>query len=362
MPVPVLSKYATSLESHVKESYLKKIEKIGIDPLSIPSEEFDPECLPLVEQPGSFSYLVLTTSHYRDTNDQFKNHKSLEAYNQVVSGFVASLRGKNIAGKHVVIAKVRHSQRMNDSLVKLWNIAESNGSIFSAHCVGCKAGLAESCLHVASVLFYIECWKRINGKPACTQVKCTWLLPTYVNQVSYAKAKDIDFTSPKRLKENLDQKIGCLEGCDQDQSRCSTASNTQVAPAHFSTDVSADEMENVCKKVNQCDTKAVALSLIDSYAEQFISKSRSVPVPSDLYETSNLDLEYPDLLRKCLDVQLNISNGQDWCLSLWCCLPHQSCTALPVIDSVYLLPPLVQSQHQGSQAWYQVRRLRCQSL
>ena len=34
---------------------------------------------------------------------------------------------------------------MNDPLVQLWVIAESNGSIFSAHCVGCKAGLAESC-------------------------------------------------------------------------------------------------------------------------------------------------------------------------------------------------------------------------
>ena len=193
MSVPVLSKYATSLESHVKERYLKKIENIGIDPLSIPSEEFDPECLPPVEQSDLFSYLVLTTSHY--TNDQFKNYKSLEAYNQVVSGVVASVRGKIVAGgKHVVIAKVRHSQRMNDSLVELWIIAGSDGSIFSAHCVGCKAGLAESCSHVASVLFYIECWTRINGKLACTQVKCTWLLPTYISQVSYAKAKDTDFT------------------------------------------------------------------------------------------------------------------------------------------------------------------------
>ena len=55
----------------------------------------------------------------------------------------------------MVIATLRHSQRMNDPLVQLWVIAESNGSIFSAHCVGCKAGLAESCSHVASVLFYI---------------------------------------------------------------------------------------------------------------------------------------------------------------------------------------------------------------
>ena len=50
---------------------------------------------------------------------------------------------------------------------------------------------------------------------------------TQEKKVSYAKAKDIDFTSAKRLKENLDKKIGgCLEGCDQDQSCSSTASST----------------------------------------------------------------------------------------------------------------------------------------
>ena len=71
MSVPVLSKYASSLESHVKLRYLQKIEKIDINPASIPSEEFDPECLPPIEQSDLFSFLVLETSYY--THDQFKN-------------------------------------------------------------------------------------------------------------------------------------------------------------------------------------------------------------------------------------------------------------------------------------------------
>ena len=116
----------------------------------------------------------------------------------MVSGFVTSVRGKIISGKHVVIAKVRHSQRMNDPLVNIWLISETGGTILSAHCLGCKAGLAESCSHIASVLFYIEAWVRIHGKLACTQVKCTWLLPTFVNEVPYARVKDIDFTSAKK--------------------------------------------------------------------------------------------------------------------------------------------------------------------
>ena len=102
--IPVVSEYGTALERHVKLRYLKKISVLGIDPFIIPCEEFDPECLPPIEQSDLFGYLVLQTSYY--TNDQFKNYRSLEAYNQVVSGFVASVGGRIISGKYVVAAKV----------------------------------------------------------------------------------------------------------------------------------------------------------------------------------------------------------------------------------------------------------------
>ena len=52
-------------------------------------------------------------------------------------------------------------------------------------------GLAGS--HIASVLFYLEAATRIHEKLACTQINCSWILPTYVNEVPYASAKDIDF-------------------------------------------------------------------------------------------------------------------------------------------------------------------------
>ena len=118
----------------------------------------------------------------------------------MVSGFVTSVQDKIIAGKHVVVRKVDHSQGMNDPLVNIWVITESDGTILAAHCLGCKAGLAESCSHIASVLFYIEAWICINGKLACTQVRCSWLLPTYVNEVSYKRVKDIDFSSSKKTQ------------------------------------------------------------------------------------------------------------------------------------------------------------------
>ena len=46
-----------------------------------------------------------------------KMKNDLDAYNQMVSGFIASVQGHIIANKFLVLAKVRHSQPMNDSLI-----------------------------------------------------------------------------------------------------------------------------------------------------------------------------------------------------------------------------------------------------
>ena len=144
------------------------------------------------------SYLVLTTSYY--TKEQFKAYKSLQAYNQMVSGFVTNVRGRVVKGNYVVLGSVRHSQRMSDALVSVWLITSIDGTILSSHCLGCKAGLSESCSHIASVLFYLEAYIRINDKLSCTQVKCSWLLPSYVKNVPYAKIADINLTSAKKMK------------------------------------------------------------------------------------------------------------------------------------------------------------------
>lgn len=94
--------------------------------------------------------------------------------------------------------------------MNIWIITEKNGAIISAHCLGCKAGLGKTCAHVASALFYIEAITRIQGKLACMQVRCTWVLPTYLNELPYARAKDIDFSSAQKLKTILDRKIESL--------------------------------------------------------------------------------------------------------------------------------------------------------
>ena len=49
----------------------------------------------------------------------------------MVSDFVASVQGKEIAGK-IVVARVRNSQRMSDLLVNIWIMAEECPSQLSS--------------------------------------------------------------------------------------------------------------------------------------------------------------------------------------------------------------------------------------
>ena len=99
---------AKELEPLVKQHYLEKISAIGIDPVLIEGKHFEADCLPPVESTDLLFYLVLETSF--NTQQQFKAFRSLEAYNQMLSGFIASVQGHIIANRFVVLAKVRHSQ------------------------------------------------------------------------------------------------------------------------------------------------------------------------------------------------------------------------------------------------------------
>ena len=73
---------------------------------------------------------------------------------------------------------------------------------------------------------------------------------------------------------------------------------------------STEEIDKFYEELNLCETKAVVLSLLDPYAEQFVAKSRNVPVLSDLYDVSNLDLDYPELLQKCREVEISMSDEE----------------------------------------------------
>jgi hypothetical protein len=254
-----LGDYANQLEVNEKKRYIDKISCIGIDPFIIPENNFDPECLPPVESMDLVSYLVLETSYY--TQQQFKAFRSLQAYNQMVSGFIQTVQGQIISGKHVVIGKIRHSQRMNDPCVPVWIITESDGTISSAHCRGCMAGKGECCSHIASIMFYIETYNRYKEKVSCTGKPCEWILPSFKKDISYCEVENIDFRSASNLKQKLDESIATLDtACNKEtpEPTKQTAKQEIAAP-------SLDEMKEFYAKLNTFRTKPVVLSLIPEY-------------------------------------------------------------------------------------------------
>ena len=90
-------------------------------------------------------------------------------------------------------------------------ITAKDGTINCAHCLGCKAGLAESCSLIASVLFYLEAWTKVNVKLSCTQIKCPLILPSSANKVKYSRVRNINFKSARKMKADLDETIKNLK-------------------------------------------------------------------------------------------------------------------------------------------------------
>lgn len=102
---PTLSSYCQKLPPDAKSRYLEKIQLIsGLDPFCPFSLEKKSSILPPVDASDIVSYLVLQTSFV--TAKQFKAHKSLEAYNQFVCGWVKDVQAFQMNAKFVVTARV----------------------------------------------------------------------------------------------------------------------------------------------------------------------------------------------------------------------------------------------------------------
>ena len=95
------------------------------------------------------------------------------------------------------------------------------------------------------------------------QVKCTWLLPTYVKQVDYARVRDIDSTSAKKLKANLDKSIENLDTKDLPQftTVCAPVSRHKVRVAI----PKAEELKQFYDSLSECKNKPVCLSLVQPH-------------------------------------------------------------------------------------------------
>ena len=183
----VVSEYYQQLTETARKRYDEKLDMIGVlcDPYAKKNQapwSTESTTWPEVEYPDVYNYLVSTPSPY--TKQEMKAYKSLEGYKYYVDGWVAKVlvqHGTTTSGSGsdvaVVIARVRHSQKLSDTPVKPWIAALQNGTVLCAHCT-CMAGLGEACSHVAALLFTIEANTRYRNSVSCTSQLCAWLPPT----------------------------------------------------------------------------------------------------------------------------------------------------------------------------------------
>lgn len=146
----------TELLPHQKR-YIEKVNSHcgGLDPYDYPWKHLNdvpPHCLTM---DGLTKYLIERKSFY--TDEQVRAKKSLDAYKYFEAGLIQMLHCRRFELSSVVVAKVKHSMRMNDPALDCWVALNLTGDILSAHCK-CMAGLGESCSHVAAVLFALVAW------------------------------------------------------------------------------------------------------------------------------------------------------------------------------------------------------------
>ena len=144
---------------------------------------------------------------------------------------------------------------------QIWFITTKDGTINYSHCLGCKAGLAESCSLIANVLFYFEAWTKVNGRLSCKQIRCPMILPSSANKVEYSRVRHINFKSAKKMKADVDETIENLsEGLQvSDNSKVFTESPVKKPEVPAPTQA---EMENFYFDLRNEKQGPVLLSLV----------------------------------------------------------------------------------------------------
>ena len=138
-------------------------------------------------------------------------------------------------------------------------------------------------------------------------MKCSWILPSYVKEVEYARVRDINFTSAKKMKTDLDATIDSLS--DKSQVDINRADEPKIESKRVPTP-SEEEMDSFYAELNNCKFKPIALSLVAPYAESFVLKSREIPTVQDLSDPKYQDLEYPELLQVCFEKEIELSEDE----------------------------------------------------
>lgn len=99
----LISAYAISLDSNVRDRYIEKIAKIGyVDPYSLRVNRTE------IPDNVSTGHVVNYLSQHRSpfTGNHFSNTRSLEAYKKFMDGYLNDVTGRKLKEHYVVKGKV----------------------------------------------------------------------------------------------------------------------------------------------------------------------------------------------------------------------------------------------------------------
>uniref|UniRef100_A0A669BC23 SWIM-type domain-containing protein n=2 Tax=Oreochromis niloticus TaxID=8128 RepID=A0A669BC23_ORENI len=161
--------------------------------------------------------------------------------------------------------QVLHSQRLNE--LRPWVIVSTTGKVEAAHCT-CMAGVAETCTHVAALLFKVEATVRIRGTKTVTDESAYWVLPGNTTKILPAAGHNIDFTSSAAQKKTLDENIN---GPSVVKGRRSRPSKRKIPSSTF------EELSPVLDTL-QKHSKGVCLSGLEKYYTSHTVKSSTLPL------------------------------------------------------------------------------------
>ena len=125
-----------------------------------------------------------------------RNYKSLDAYKYFVDGWVLETLWKfySTSDTFLLIGKVQHFYALRETPLKPWVAIRKNGMVECGHCT-CMAGLAETCSHVAAILFWLETAIHVHKETTCTSKPNSWLppsLPTARQKVPFITMEELD--------------------------------------------------------------------------------------------------------------------------------------------------------------------------
>ena len=115
-------------------------------------------------------------------------------------------------------------------------------------------------------------------------------------RVDYARVRDINFTSAKKMTSDLDASIDNVPNdsfpAEYKLDLSAAKKLSQEIPA-----LSKAEMDQFFAEMRKSKNKSIAPSLLPEYAKCYVCKSRSVPTIEYLFMNKFLDHTYLDLLR-----------------------------------------------------------------